>query len=239
MICQLAGIFNQLLETGLGIGRQFLDRELSRDSRRQQKDLLKAQARASGGGSSFVDAQSPGTVSAAFVERPPAIPVQAAGLGTAAGVLLRGGVAGARAGAARAGPVLRRIGPDIAAGALGAGAVSALGLNGNGGGVDTGAFQLGGRFVLDQETGCLRQKMRGEKGITFKIDSRTGDFVRVRARRINPFNKSAAKRASRRIDATINAMADLVRVSNKRDKGKSVGGKVVRFRSTKRKKKVC
>ena len=234
MILQLSALLQPLLQVALQFGQQFVNRELGRDARRAQKDLLKAQARASGGASSFVQAQSPGTVSAPFVNRPPAIPVQTAGLGAAVGPLLRG-LGG------RVGPAVRRIAPDIAGGALGAAAVEGF-LNG---GVGVGAGAAFGtsfteRFVLDKASGCLRLKMPGEKGATFKID-RNGDFVRVKARRINPANKSAARRASRRIDATINFMSDLVRVSTKRDKGKTVpggGGKVVTFR-TKKRKRAC
>jgi hypothetical protein len=93
------------------------------------------------------------------------------------------------------------------------------------------------RFVLDKASGQLRPKMKGEKGPTYRID-KNGDFVKVRSRRINPTNKGAAMRASRRIDAVVNFMSDLVRVTNKRDKGKTVCGKVVSFR-TKRKKRKC
>ena len=237
MICQLGAIFGPLLQAGLQVGAQFLNRELGRDARREQRDLIKAQARATGAGSSFVQAQSPGTVSAPFVARPAAIPVQTAGLGAAIPRILQG-----------AQTLGRRFGPDIAGGALGAAAVQAMtqggGLNGAVG-VGVGAAAPFGtsfteRFVLDKGSGCLRLKMPGEKGATFKID-RNGDFVRVKARRINPANKSAARRASRRIDATINFMSDLVRVSTKRDKGKTVpggGGKVVTFR-TKKRKKAC
>ncbi len=238
MICQLSAILGPLLQAGLQVGAQFLNRELGRDARREQRDLIKAQARATGAGGSFVQAQSPGTVSAPFLARAPAIPVQTAGIGGAVGPILRG-----------MGQLGRRFGPETAAGALGAAAVQGLTagrVNGAVGvGVGAGApfgTSFTERFVLDKASGCLRLKMPGEKGATFKID-RNGDFVRVKARRINPANKSAARRASRRIDATINFMSDLVRVSTKRDKGKTVpggGGKVVTFRTGKKgKRRAC
>ena len=238
MIIQLSAILGSLLQGGLQIGAQFLNRELGRDARRDQRDLIKAQARATGAGASFVQSAPTGVFSAPFVQRPPAIPVQTAGIGP-------GIVQGART-------LLRRIGPDIAGGVAGGAAIAGAQrfFNGTaGGGGATGTFagpaapfaaSFSERFVLDKASGCLRVKMPGEKGATFKID-KNGDFVRVKARRINPANKSAARRASRRIDATINFMSDLVRVSTKRDKGKTVpggGGKVVTFR-TKKRKKAC
>jgi hypothetical protein len=238
MIIQLAAILQPILQAGLQIGTQFLNRELGRDARRDQKQLLKAQAQAIGGGGSFVQAQSPGTVSAPFVARPPVPQVQFAGLGGAVGPVLRGM---GRLGRSRAGQIGRRVAPDILGGAAGAAAIGALqGLNGNGRGV-AGFEGASDGFILNKATGCLEPKQRGDKGPTFRIDFETGDFVRVKPRRINPANKSAAKRAPRRIDATLNFMSDLVRVSTKRDKGKTVpggGGKVVTFR-TKKRKKVC
>ncbi len=229
MIMQLSALLGPLLEAGIGFGTQFLNRELGRGARREQKDLLKAQARATGGGS-FVDAQSPGTVSSAFRTPAPIPQTTFAGTTLGAGFNLPGslGVRLPRGGGIM-GPfplqtgVLQRpsnlLGAPIPAGTA------------------PFATSRSERFVLDKESGCLRLKQPGEKGATFKLDT-NGDFVRVRARRINPFNKSAAKRASRRIDATINAMADLVRVSKKRDKGKSVGdGQVVSFRTKKRRKR--
>lgn len=92
------------------------------------------------------------------------------------------------------------------------------------------------RFVLDKVSGCLRPAQPGEKGPKFRIDAR-GDFVKVKARKINPANKSAARRASRRIDSVLSFMSDLVKVETKRDKGKSAGGgKVVKFRTKSKRK---
>lgn len=224
MIMQLSAILQPILQAGVQFGTQFLNRELGRDARRAQKDLLKAQARASAGGGSFTQSQSPGTVSAPFLPQPAQL------------------VAGPQ----RILPGMRPGGPFGFGGfgqqrgmlfdptAFQAGTTGPMAPANGAVGFAT-SFQQ--RFVLDKESGCLRQKMPGDKGPTFRIDRETGDFVRVKPRRINPFNKSAARRASRRIDATINAMADLVRVSKKRDKGKSVGdGQIVRFRTRKRKK---
>jgi hypothetical protein len=216
MICQISAFLGPLLQAGVQVGQQFLNREFGRDARRAEKDLIKAQARAGGSGS-FVQSQSTGTFSAPFV--PAATPVAMRGQ-----VGLRPSPAPFRFGDMR-GPLnpfvngtSRIVGPAL-----------------NGGGAVEG-FPQAGRFVLDKESGCLRQKLKGEKGRTFRIDPETGDFVQVKARRMNPLNPRAAKRAARRIDATLNACKQIVKISRKKDKGVSAGdGKVVSFR-TRRKK---
>ncbi len=215
MIFQLSAILQPLLQAGVQFGTQFLNRELSRDARRQQKDLLKAQARASGLGQSFVSSQSPGTVAAPFstpVALPPSLP----------------GPIGPIVGAAE---TMRALGVPTAASSLrnGVGPTGAVPF----------ATSRAERFVLDKASGCLRLKMPGEKGPTFKLDAQ-GDFVRVRPRRMNPLNPRAARRASKRIDAALRAVKQIVSVSTKKDKGVSAaGGKVVRFRTSGRKRKSC
>lgn len=93
-------------------------------------------------------------------------------------------------------------------------------------------------FVLDPETGCLRQTMPGEKS-THRFDPRRG-FVRKKPRRMNPLNVKAARRAARRVDATLDAVKSLVSISEASKKGVRAGGKVVKFRTRpKRRRKVC
>lgn len=92
------------------------------------------------------------------------------------------------------------------------------------------------RFVLDKASGCLRAAMPGEKGQKFRLDA-NGDFVKVKPRRMNPLNPRAAARASRRIDAALKAVKQIVSISTKKDKGVSAaGGKVVKFRTRRRRK---
>jgi len=61
-------------------------------------------------------------------------------------------------------------------------------------------------------------------------------FEKIKRRRMNPFNFKAAKRAGRRIESTLDAIKGVVTIQRKIEKGISAGGKVVKFRTGKRKK---
>ncbi len=61
-------------------------------------------------------------------------------------------------------------------------------------------------------------------------------FEKIKRRRMNPFNFRAAKRAGRRIENTLEAIKGVVTIQRKLEKGISAGGKVVKFRTGKRKK---
>jgi hypothetical protein len=58
-----------------------------------------------------------------------------------------------------------------------------------------------------------------------------GQFEKMKSRRMNPFNFSATKRAGRRVEATLDAVKELVRIERKMTTGK------VRLKKTKRRKK--
>lgn len=57
-----------------------------------------------------------------------------------------------------------------------------------------------------------------------------GQFEKMKGRRMNPFNFSAAKRAGRRIEATLDAVKEFVRIERKMTTGK------VRLKKTKKRK---
>jgi len=64
-----------------------------------------------------------------------------------------------------------------------------------------------------------------------------GQFEKISPRRMNPFNFRAAKRAGRRIERTLDAIKNVVVIQRKMEKGISAGGKIVKFKTGKRKKK--
>lgn len=61
-------------------------------------------------------------------------------------------------------------------------------------------------------------------------------YERIKPRRMNPFNFKAASRAGRRIERTLDAIKKVVTIQRKVEKGVSAGGKVVKFRTKKRKR---
>jgi hypothetical protein len=63
-----------------------------------------------------------------------------------------------------------------------------------------------------------------------------GQFEKISPRRMNPFNFKAAKRAGRRIERTLDAIKNVVTIQRKMDKGISAGGKIVKFKTGKRKR---
>jgi len=65
-----------------------------------------------------------------------------------------------------------------------------------------------------------------------------GQFEKISPRRMNPFNFRAAKRAGRRIERTLEAIKGVVVIQRKMEKGISAGGKIVKFKTGKKKKKV-
>ncbi len=61
-------------------------------------------------------------------------------------------------------------------------------------------------------------------------------FEKISPRRMNPFNFRAAKRAGRRIERTLDAIKNVVTIQRKMEKGVSAGGKIVKFKTKKRKR---
>lgn len=62
-------------------------------------------------------------------------------------------------------------------------------------------------------------------------------FEKISPRRMNPFNFRAAKRAGRRIERTLEAIKGVVTIQRKMEKGISAGGKIVKFRTGRKRKK--
>lgn len=182
----LGQIGQQLLSTGLEIGTQFLNRELSRGTRRAEKDRIKAQARAAGASPSFTTPESPGGLSPALIPPPSATGFLP---GMLPQIMRRGAL-----------PTLER------ALELTGAAAGLAGLRGNGSassitnipnGLAPGFSRFTTGFVLDSNTGCLRPTFPGEKS-QFR-QRPDGSFVRKRPRRMNPLNIGAFKRAERRV----------------------------------------
>jgi len=70
----------------------------------------------------------------------------------------------------------------------------------------------------------------------WRFNRQEGQFEKIKRRRMNPFNFRAAKRAGRRIESTLEAIKGVVTIQRKLEKGISAGGKIVKFRTGKRKK---
>jgi len=62
-------------------------------------------------------------------------------------------------------------------------------------------------------------------------------FEKISPRRMNPFNFRAAKRAGRRIERTLEAIKGVVVIQRKMEKGISAGGKIVKFKTGKKRKR--
>lgn len=63
-----------------------------------------------------------------------------------------------------------------------------------------------------------------------------GQFEKIKARRMNPFNFKAASRAGRRIERTLDAIKKVVSIHKKATKGVAASGQIVKFKVKKKKK---
>jgi len=70
----------------------------------------------------------------------------------------------------------------------------------------------------------------------WRFNRAEGQFEKIKRRRMNPFNFRAASRAGRRIERTLDAIKNVVSIQRKMEKGVSAGGKVIKFRTKKRKR---
>ena len=91
----------------------------------------------------------------------------------------------------------------------------------------------GDGFVSVQQA---RQLGLGAMKPWWRFNRIEGQFEKIKRRRMNPFNFRAAKRAGRRIENTLEAIKGVVTIQRKLEKGISAGGKVVKFRTGKRRK---
>jgi len=258
-------LISQLAPVGLEFGKQFLNRELNRSAVRDQKNQLKAQAIAAlntptisvatlGGTTQpvggrvqrstftpapFTPAQSPiGNVPLPTIPISPAFrttrtaatfPFNPLSFQGPVQSMVRAVSNGTRSNGEE------RIGPRIMNGAI-------AGARGE------------PRFAMDQfgrvikfvpsprpGEGFLPLEQARQLGLKpmkpfWRFNRLMGQFEKMKSRRMNPFNFKAASRAGRRIERTLDAVKTLVTISRKMEKGVSAGGKVVKFKTRKRKR---
>jgi len=246
----LSQVLKAVAPTALGIGRQFLDRELARKFQRRQTQSAGAQAIAALNTPTIAVARLGGTIQpvGGRVQRSTFTP---AALTTAQNPignipLLPVGNRAIRAGF----PGLRGLGPGF-----GTMIVPPPGLNGFVGGgkrMPVMGGEIGPRFARDElgKTIMFVPSPRGEGFISvqqaralnlsamkpwWRFNRVEGQFEKIKRRRMNPFNFRAAKRAGRRIESTLEAIKGVVTIQRKLEKGISAGGKIVKFRTGRKK----
>jgi len=128
------------------------------------------------------------------------------------------------------------------------------GLIGGGRGMPVMGGTIGPKFAKDEmgKTIMFVPSPRGEGFISvqqarasnlsamkpwWRFNRQEGQFEKISPRRMNPFNFRAAKRAGRRIERTLEAIKGVVVIQRKMDKGISAGGKIVKFKTGKKKKR--
>jgi len=75
----------------------------------------------------------------------------------------------------------------------------------------------GGGFITVQQ--ALQAGLKATRPF-WRFNQKTGMYEKMKGRRMNPFNFKAAARAGRRIDATLDAVKDFVRIEKKMRSGK-------------------
>jgi len=248
----LSSIVRAVAPAALGIGQQFLQREIDRKLNRRRVQQAGAQAVQALNTPGIAVARVGGTIQpvGGRVQRatfqPAAlttaqnpignIPLLPVGFGGRAGTRGLGFPAPMFGGRLHTPPVSPLIGGGVQ-------------MNGN--------LVLGGaigpRFAQDEmgKTIMFVPSPRGEGFISvqqaraanlsamkpwWRFNRQEGQFEKIKRRRMNPFNFKAAKRAGRRIENTLEAIKGVVTIQRKLEKGISAGGKVVKFRTGKRKK---
>ncbi len=244
----LSSIVKAVAPQALDIGRQFLDREIARKFNRRRTQQVGAQAVAALNTPGIAVARVGGTPQpvGGRVQRPT---FTAAALTPAQNPI--GNIPLLAVGF----PGLRGLGPGF-------GQMKVPGppfLNGRNGLVGGGrrmAADLNGvagpRFAQDEmgKTIMFVPSPRGEGFISvqqaraldlsaskpwWRWNRQERQFEKIKRRRMNPFNFRAAKRAGRRIESTLEAIKGVVTIQRKLEKGISAGGKIVKFRTGKKK----
>ena len=201
MLLQLGALFSGLLkpivEAGVGIGSQFLNRELTRSTRRREKDLLKLRAQATGavvptfsGPSSqaFGPVFSPGPT---FVGTGPSVPF---GFPQPSSFPLTQATNGTRLALPVASAGRRRFTRTLD-------------------GCNVQHFRFDGTMMRPIEDIPMI------KGPRFRFDQTKDKFVSVPRRRMNPLNFRAAQRSFTRIDRTREVCKRLFREVKKQSTG--------------------
>lgn len=262
MILQIGAFFGGLLEsvvtpiiktvspTLLNVGQQFLERELTRKTRRRQKNQLKAQAVAALNTPGISVSRIGGTIQpvGGRVQRSTFTPAATTPAQNPFGNIPLLPVAAGMTPRFR-GPAAPIPGPMAGFGTF---IVPPL----NGGTMPKRAPGAPGepRFAIDEFGNTIKFVPSPRPGEGFigvnqarqlnlnptrpfwRFNRLEGQFEKMKARRLNPFNFKAAQRAGRRVERTLDAIKQLVSIQRKIDKGVSAGGKLIKFRTGKRKK---
>ncbi len=69
----------------------------------------------------------------------------------------------------------------------------------------------------------------------WRFNRQEGQFEKIKPRRMNPFNFRAAARAGRRIDRTLEAVKSVVVIHKRKTKGIAAAGQIVKFKTKKKK----
>ena len=252
MLLQLGSIFGsilqQVLPSALDLGGQFLQRELGRKDRRRAKDQAKAQAIAALNTPGISVARVGGTLQpvGGRVQRSTFFPAAQTPAQSPIGnvpllpVGFNPGTEPIRFGRTVARAFLDT-GPGLARRPAVANGLALRGAPGE------PRFALDERgktimFVPDPSGGGFLPVVQARQlGLSamkpwWRFNRLTSRFEKMKSRRMNPFNFKAASRAGRRIERTLDAIKDVVSIQRKMDKGVSAGGKVIKFRTKKKKK---
>jgi len=270
LVSGLGSVIREVAPAAIGIGRQFLERELNRKLNRRRTQQLGAQAVQALNTPGIAVARVGGTIQpvGGRVQRstfqPAALTTAQNPIGNIPLLPVGGGFR-----VSPFGPVMRFPSPtlgatfpldpfafkkpvqDLVRGLTKGGAVPQGPLNLN---FQVGNGFTGPRFAQDEmgKTVMFVPSPRPGEGFIsvqaarqlnlsamkpwWRFNRQEGQFEKIKRRRMNPFNFRAAKRAGRRIESTLEAIKGVVTIQRKLEKGISAGGKVVKFRTGKRKK---
>jgi len=249
----ISGLARAVAPAALGIGQQFLQRELDRKLNRTRSRQVGAQAVAALNTPGIAVARVGGTIQpvGGRVQRSTFTPAALTTAQNPIGNIPLLPVGGRRFPAIGDPAALPReafrFGRDVAR--------RLLPTNGTGGRMpQVMGGQIGPKFAQDEmgKTIMFVPSPRGEGFISvqqaralnlsamkpwWRFNRQEGQFEKIKRRRMNPFNFRAAARAGKRIDRTLEAVKGVVSIKKKKDKGVAVAGQVVSFRTTKKKKK--
>lgn len=240
----LGAILQQAVPAGLGIGQQFLQRELDRKFKNKQKIQLGATAISALNTPGIAVARVGGTHQpvGGRVQRPTFTAASLTPSQNPSGniPLLPVGIRS---------PIVPFPGPGAGFGQMIVPPFQPKGLP-----MPNGALALPGargepRFARDQfgrtimfvpsprpGEGFLAVAQARQLGLAptkpfYRFNRLEGQFEKIKQRRMNPFNFKATKRAGRRVERTLDAVKELVRIERKMTTGK------VRLKRTKRRKR--
>ncbi len=256
LVSGIGAVAKELLPTGLAIGRQFLDRELNRKAIKRQERQARANAIAAlnspgisvatmGGTRQPVGGRVQRSTFTPAAQTPAQSPIGNVPLLPVGGFVPRG-------------PVPPFPGPFAGFGTMiippSAGATMA-----NGQGPLNLRFRVPGvpgepKFAKDEMgktimfvpspdgSGFISVQQARAQNLSamkpwWRFNRLESQFEKISRRQMNPFNFTAAKRAGRRIERTLDAIKGVVTIQRKMEKGVSAGNKIVKFKTGKKKKK--